>query len=61
MLHFGPHDRMMREERGEPLTYKSFFIQTWPMGHIVCRGQLFILKMNFLGSNGVWIIILPKR
>ena len=38
---------MRREERRESLTYKSFFIQTWPMGHIVYGGQLFTLKMNF--------------
>ena len=46
-LHLGPHDRMMREERGEPLTYKSFFIQTWPMGLIVCKGAIAYTKMNF--------------
>ena len=28
-LHFRPHDRMMKEERGDPLSYKSFFIQTY--------------------------------
>ena len=50
---------MMREERREPLTYKRFFIQTYPMGHIVFgggeggRGQLFTQKMIFLGSNGI--------
>ena len=52
-FHLRPHGRMMRERRVEPLTYKSFVIQTWPMGHIVCGRQLFTLKMNFLGQNGV--------
>ena len=49
-LHFGFYDRMMREKKREPLTYKNFFIQKWPMDHIVCEGQLFTLKMNFLAQ-----------
>ena len=33
---------------------KSFFIQIWPMGHIVCGGQLLMLKMIFgLNGNGM--------
>ena len=40
-----------REERREPLTYKSFFIQTWPMGHNVC-GVIVYTKNEFFGPKG---------
>ena len=43
---------MMKEKRGEPLTYKSFVIQTWPLDHIVCGGggvAIVYTKNEFFG------------
>ena len=64
---------MMREEIREPLTYKSFFIQTWPKCHFFFffgerggggGGGLAIVytkkKKKILGPNGILIIIQLK-
>ena len=39
--------------RSKKMFWGLIYIQNGLSGHIVCRGQLFTLKIIFLGSNGI--------
>ena len=53
-MHFGPHYRMMIEERGEHLTYKSFFSYKhgpWAILYGGGGGAIVYTKNKFFGPK----------
>ena len=45
-LHFRPHGKIRRARKRSPFDIQQvFFIQRWPMGHIVCGGKVLTLKI----------------
>ena len=53
-LYFRSHDRMMREERGEPLTYKIFFHINMAHGPYCKREAIVYAKNEFFWAEMVF-------